>query len=216
MKFRIGLIILFVVCAVVISISKSQILDIDEEFEKVTCGSAVKLTHGPSSYKLHSHAISYGTGSGQQSVTGLSSSDDPDSLWIIKPIVGSTCSRGEAVKCGSLIRLKHIGTGKFLHSHLHVSPLSNQQEVSAFDGLDTGDNWKLMCVNTSAKYWLREQKIKLIHFETSAYLSASKDKVYNNPIHGQIEVAGSSKNDKNTEWIAQEGIYFAEKNSGSL
>ncbi|CAG8662602.1 4676_t:CDS:2 [Acaulospora colombiana] len=105
--------------------------------------------------------------------------------------------------------------GKFLHSHHHKSPLSNQQEVSAFDGLDTGDNWKLICVDTSAKYWLREQKIKLLHVDTSLYLSSNKEMVYNNPINGQIEVAASSRNDKNTEWIAQEGMYFADKNTKS-
>ncbi|CAG8435014.1 7251_t:CDS:2 [Diversispora eburnea] len=171
----------------------------------------VKFTHRVSRYKLHSHSISYGTGSGQQSVTGLSRADDPDSYWIIKAANGASCKRGEPIKCNSIIRLQHISTGKLLHSHHHFSPLSNQQEVSAFDGLDSGDNWELICLNTSTKYWLREQKIKLMHSETYKYLVASKDKVYNNPINGQIEVAASSKSNEDSEWIAQEGIYFAER-----
>lgn len=44
----------------------------------------------------------------------------------------------KAIPCDSIIRLQHAGTNKFLHSHQHRSPLSNQQEISAFDGLDSG------------------------------------------------------------------------------
>ncbi|RIA95980.1 MIR motif-containing protein [Glomus cerebriforme] len=209
-KFKIVFAItIFLVISVMID---SQILEIDEEFEKVTCGSAVKLTHKPSNYKLHSHSIAYGSGSGQQSVTGLPNADDPDSLWIIKGAHDESCSRGEPIKCGTTIRLQHSGTSRLLHSHLHRSPISQQQEVSAFDGLDTGDNWKLICMDKSSIYWLREQKIQLIHKETSKYLSANEEYMYNNPINGQIEVSASKKADQNAEWIAQEGIYFADKN----
>ena len=38
----------------------------------------------------------------------------------------------EPVDCGSLLRLQHLATGKFLHSHSFSSPLSSNQEVSAF------------------------------------------------------------------------------------
>lgn len=40
------------------------------EFPVVTMLSAVQLLHS-SGYRLHSHPISYGSGSGQQSVTAL-------------------------------------------------------------------------------------------------------------------------------------------------
>ncbi|CAG8731310.1 12148_t:CDS:2, partial [Ambispora leptoticha] len=111
-------------------------LEIDEEFASVSCGSAIKLTHEVSSYKLHSHSVSYGTGSGQQSVTGLPNADDPNSLWQIHAALGEQCLRGQTIPCNSIIRLKHVDTGRFLHSHLHQSPLSQQQEVSAYDGQD--------------------------------------------------------------------------------
>ena len=42
------------------------------------------------------------------------------------------CAAGDAIKNGQFIRLKHVGTGKRLHSHLHKSPLSKQQEVNVF------------------------------------------------------------------------------------
>jgi hypothetical protein len=92
----------------------------------VTCGSAIKLTHSPSNYKLHSnrnvaygnniykymhfykksinsiHSLTHlksfflilGSGSGQQSITGITSSDDPESLWIVKASNGEICKRG--------------------------------------------------------------------------------------------------------------------------
>ena len=36
------------------------------------------------------------------------------------------------VKCGGVVRLQHLQTKKFLHSHFFSSPLSHNQEVSAF------------------------------------------------------------------------------------
>jgi hypothetical protein len=59
----------------------------------------------------------------------------------------------EAIKCGSIIRLYHSGTGRYLHSHYHQSPISHQQEVSAFDGLDKG------------KLYLFIKKIKFTHIK---------------------------------------------------
>ena len=38
-----------------------------------------------------------------------------------------------------MIRLQHLNTGRFLHSHLFTSPLSGNQEVSAFGDLSGGD-----------------------------------------------------------------------------
>ncbi len=51
---------------------------------QVTCGSVVKLKHATSEYDLHSHEISYGSGSGQQSVTGYKDTSDAASLWAVK------------------------------------------------------------------------------------------------------------------------------------
>ena len=35
-------------------------------FQHVTCGSVLKLVHTQSNYRLHSHDVKYGSGSGQQ------------------------------------------------------------------------------------------------------------------------------------------------------
>ena len=63
-----------------------ELLAQEAEMEKrVTCGSAIKLTHTATKAKLHSHGIGYGSGSGQQSVTGFPESNDPGgvlaSVW---------------------------------------------------------------------------------------------------------------------------------------
>ncbi|KAI9144961.1 stromal cell-derived factor 2-like protein [Paraphysoderma sedebokerense] len=182
------------------------------EFQAVTCGSIVKLTHA-SGFKLHSHGVNYGGGSMQQSVTGYQHKDDPNSLWIVKPKYGGQCKTGEPVKCGDTIRLLHSGTKKYLHSHLHTSPLSGNQEVSAFieesgDG-NAGDNWKVHC---STSQWRREEKVEFTHGETNKYLSSSQQYTYPNPIPGQLEVCSVSYSNANTKWSAQEGIYFADNN----
>ncbi|KAG0346283.1 hypothetical protein BG004_001991 [Podila humilis] len=183
------------------------------KFQKVTCGSSIKLTHEKTGFKLHSHQIPYGTGSGQQSITAVPSKEDTNSLWIVMAQLGHTCERGEPVPCGSVIRLKHVNTKKFLHSHHHQSPMSGGLEVSAYDGLDSGDNWTLNCLNNNKDaFWIREQPVHLVHLDTGKYLATSARHVYSNPIPGQQEVAAhSSHTAGENKWMAQEGVYFAEK-----
>ena len=102
----------------------------EPDTSKVTCGSTVKLTHANTKAKLHSHEIAYGSGSGQQSVTGFREVNDGNSYWTVKAALGGTCVAGEPLASGATIRLQHVNTRKWLHSHLHQSPLSGNQEVS--------------------------------------------------------------------------------------
>ncbi|KAF8926851.1 Stromal cell-derived factor 2-like protein 1 [Dissophora ornata] len=185
--------------------------EIDEEFQKVTCGSSVKLTHEKSQFKLHSHQIPYGSGSGQQSVTGSPVKDDTNSLWLVMAQLGRTCDRGETVPCGSVVRLKHVNTHKYLHSHHHQSPMSGGLEVSAYEGQDDGDNWAVECLNKKDSFWTRESSVQFRHENTGMYLSSSARHVYSNPIPGQQEVAAHKQHQSDQTWIAQEGVYFAER-----
>lgn len=68
-----------------------------------------------------------GTGSGQQSVTGVASSEDSNSYWSVRGTSDAACSRGTPVKCGQTIRLTHVNTRRNLHSHYFASPLSSNQ-----------------------------------------------------------------------------------------
>merc|ERR1712203_896554 len=89
--------------------------------------------------RLHSHDVKYGSGSGQQSVTGTTQQEDVNSHWLLKgPEYDDLCKRGEPVACGQRIRLEHLTTNRNLHSHHFSSPLTNQQEVSDFGEMGEG------------------------------------------------------------------------------
>jgi len=186
---------------------KQEKQEIPENLSKVTCGSVIKLTHVATNHKLHSHNIPYGSGSGQQSVTCFPDPDDTNSLWIIRGPHGTDCLRGQSFKNKGIIRLEHLNTHKYLHSHLHKSPITKNQEVSAFGEKksgDTGDNWQIECKDT----WNRNEKIRLKHIDTALYLHSSIDAKYTNPIPGQLEVSALAQRNSNTQWAAQEGVYF--------
>ncbi|KAJ3362121.1 Stromal cell-derived factor 2-like protein 1 [Kappamyces sp. JEL0680] len=153
---------------------------LEPEYETVTCGSMVKLANKATTHRLHSHDVKYGSGSGQQSVTAYPRGNDPNSYFRVEK---EGCDRGVA-----------------------VPPLSNQQEVSAYTGSDSGDNWRVGC---KTKYWKREAPVTLEHVDTKKFLTSSTRYAYGNPIQGQHEVAAKSYSGDNELWIAQEGIYFA-------
>ena len=186
--------------------------NLDNEFKHVTCGSAVKLINPYHNVRLHSHEVKYGSGSGQQSVTGVGAQDDINSLWVVKGKTGTPCKRGNPVKCGSTIRLVHQTTKRFLHSHLFQSPLSNNQEVSAFgeNGVgDEGDHWSVIC---TSKYWNRDDKVRFKHTLTKKYLHISGE-TFGRPISGQSEVSAYTYTEPGNEWKAMEGVYIQDSSS---
>ncbi|XP_055638698.1 stromal cell-derived factor 2 isoform X2 [Toxorhynchites rutilus septentrionalis] len=174
----------------------------------VTCGSVLKLLNSDYKVRLHSHDVKYGTGSGQQSVTATEVQEDVNSHWAIKAATGKHCERGEPVKCGDTIRLHHLATNKNLHSHHFQSPLSGNQEISAYgddNGVgDTGDHWMVVCSGDS---WLRDSKVKLRHIDTDAYLSIS-GRTFGRPINGQMEVVGISNPYSGSDWTVAEGLFI--------
>lgn len=54
----------------------------------------MKLLNVNYNVRLHSHDIKYGSGSGQQSVTGINTKEDGDSYWFVKAASGKPCVRG--------------------------------------------------------------------------------------------------------------------------
>lgn len=174
----------------------------------VTCGSVLKLLNIDYKVRLHSHDVKYGTGSGQQSVTGTELSEDVNSHWLVKSATGKNCGRGEPFRCGSIIRLEHLATHKNLHSHRFQSPLSGGQEVSAYgdqDGEgDTGDHWEVVCTSES---WKRDDPVILKHVDTDMYLSAS-GRTFGRPINGQVEIAGVRSMSGAVHWQAAEGLFL--------
>ncbi|XP_069476076.1 stromal cell-derived factor 2-like protein 1 [Ambystoma mexicanum] len=178
-----------------------------ESYEYVTCGSVIKLLNQRHGVRLHSHDVKYGSGSGQQSVTGVEASDDANSYWRIRGRIDGACSRGAPIKCGQAVRLTHVNTGKNLHTHHFSSPLSNNQEVSAFGDDGEGDNldaWTVQCGDT---YWEREEAVRFKHIGTDVFLTITGEQ-YSHPIRGQREVHGMSTPNANNYWKAMEGVFI--------
>ncbi|XP_032934096.1 stromal cell-derived factor 2 [Catharus ustulatus] len=173
----------------------------------VTCGSVVKLLNVRHNVRLHSHDVRYGSGSGQQSVTGVSAADDGNSYWRVRARTAAVCRRGTPVRCGQAIRLTHLGTGRNLHSHRFTSPLSGNQEVSAFGEAGEGDyldDWTVVCSGT---YWVRDDEVRFQHTSTDVFLSVTGEQ-YGRPIHGQKEVHGMAASSQNNYWKVMEGIFM--------
>ncbi len=88
-----------------------------------------------------------------------------NSYWQVS---ADDCERGTPIKCDTIIRILHVTTRRNLHSHDFSSPLSHNQEVSAYgeDGIgDEGDLWRVVCTSRN-DYWLRKDGIRLQHFAT--------------------------------------------------
>lgn len=177
--------------------------------EMVTCTSLIKLQNVQRGVRLHSHEVKYGSGSGQQSVTGVSNGDDVNSYWTI--INGSgkpECARGEEIKCGQIVRLKHLSTNKNLHSHLFTAPITgSHQEVSAFGEAgvgDEGDNWMVMC---SSDVWLKSSPVRLRHVATNKFLTIP-GATFGRPIAGQYEVTAHSSMSDASLWKPVESVMF--------
>ncbi|KAL9996690.1 putative Mir domain superfamily protein [Helianthus debilis subsp. tardiflorus] len=165
--------------------------------------------HERTKFRLHSHNVPYGSGSGQQSVTSFPNVDDANSYWIVRPEADTYVKPGDNIKSGSVIRLQHMRTRKWLHSHLHASPISGNLEVSCFgdDGnSDTGDYWRIEIVG-SGKTWRQDQRIRLLHVDTSGYLH-THDKKFSRIAIGQQEVCGVREKRADNVWLAAEGVYL--------
>lgn len=176
--------------------------------QHVTCGSSFKLQNVQHKVRLHSHEVKYGSGSGQQSVTGVDNKEDVNSHWTLKgPTDKKYCKRGESIECGDNVRFQHLTTGRNLHSHHFSSPLSNAQEVSAFGDDsgkgDTGDVWTIIC---EGDFWNRDSPVQIKHVDTGVFL-ASSGHTFGRPIAGQMEIVGVTMPDSNTKWKAAEGVY---------
>ncbi|KAM9330002.1 stromal cell-derived factor 2-like protein 1 [Gastrophryne carolinensis] len=179
----------------------------DDEIEHVTCGSVIKLLNTRHNVRLHSHDVKYGSGSGQQSVTGVETSDDSNSYWRIRGKGSNDCRRGEPIKCGQIIRLTHVNTGKNLHSHHFSSPLSNNQEVSAFGENGEGDDLDTWAVQCSDTLWEREDTVRFKHVGTNVYLTITGEQ-YSHPIRGQREVHGVPNPSVHNNWKVMEGVFI--------
>ncbi len=102
------------------------------------------------------------------------------------------------------------------------SPISNQQEVSAFgeDGVgDTGDDWTVQPKKSSGsndQYWKVGELVYLKHADTGMYLGSTEQAKFtmnncgrNCPVMNHLEVFGRSSPDSFTYWKSETGIYLS-------
>ncbi|XP_074591851.1 stromal cell-derived factor 2-like protein [Curcuma longa] len=180
-----------------------------QEGVEITYGSVIKLMHEKTKFRLHSHDVPYGSGSGQQSVTGFPNVDDSNSYWVVKSPPDSSAKQGDVIPHGTIIRLQHMKTRKWLHSHLHASPISGNLEVSCYggdDNSDTGDYWRLE-IEGNGETWRQDQRIRLRHVDTGGYLH-SHDKKYTRIAGGQQEVCGIRDKRTDNVWLVAEGVFL--------
>lgn len=169
----------------------------------------VKLKHVATELSLHSHDTKYAhTGSsGQQQVTAYHGSDSND-YWIIKGPNGQpeNYKEGQPISDGDVIRLEHLNTKRNLHSHGGIrSPLSNQQEVTAYgdSGIgDFNDNWRIEIEHgTIRPIWQKKAKIRFIHVDTNHALHSHHGHSSYEYTADQQEVTCFPGRDDNDWWI---------------
>ncbi|CAL9685245.1 unnamed protein product [Knipowitschia caucasica] len=185
------------------------------ELSFVTCGSVIKLLNIKHNVRLHSHDVRYGSGSGQQSVTGVTAIEDSNSYWTVRGPKESLCHRGTPVRCGQIIRLTHVNTGRNLHSHYFASPLSSNQEVSAFGEEGEGDHLDEWSVQCGGSVWGRDEAVRFRHRATDALLSVTGEQ-YGRPIHGQSEVHAMASPSPHSLWKTMEGVYMKPSDSAAF
>ncbi|MCO5603416.1 hypothetical protein L7F22_057566 [Adiantum nelumboides] len=117
--------------------------------------------------------------------------------------------QGATIPHGAVIRLQHMQTRRWLHSHLHQSPITENLEVSCFGAEGESDDGDLWILEIDGKYgvWTRDQRVRFQHIDTGAYLH-SHDKKYARIAGGQQEVCGVRKKTPDNVWIAAEGVYL--------
>jgi dolichyl-phosphate-mannose--protein O-mannosyl transferase len=175
--------------------------------QPVSCEATIRLEHVKTGLHLHSHRINYQhtPSSGQQQITAYGKNMGPpndDDLWVLKPPCAGP------VKSGHLIRLQHLKTKAYLHSHpgFPAPYTKTQQEVTGYGGpgqSDCNDNW-IVEVEGGGD-WTTNKRIRLIHLNTGYALHSHDirlDSKFPGWGHGQQEVTASSGRDEYDWWQA--------------
>ncbi|KAJ2065289.1 hypothetical protein GGI17_000341 [Coemansia sp. S146] len=137
----------------------------------VKIGSIISLKHNMTGRFLHtdrSHSTS--TGSNQQLVFGFRWNPDENDWWQVLPANRDVPVPGSVVSFGTQIRLRHVETGRHLHSHYNYHEgRSGQNEVTAYgDSMrsDENDHWVVEKWGEGAygQTWTQGEVIVLRHY----------------------------------------------------
>ncbi|KAJ2781784.1 hypothetical protein GGI18_003680, partial [Coemansia linderi] len=137
----------------------------------IKIGSIISLKHNMTGRFLHtdrSHSTS--TGSNQQLVFGFRWNSDENDWWQVLPANHDVPVPGSVVAFGTQIRLRHVETGRHLHSHYNYHEgRSGQNEVTAYgDSMrsDENDHWVVEKWGEGAygQTWTQDEVIVLRHY----------------------------------------------------
>lgn len=95
--------------------------------------------------------------------------DDNDSQeWLVLPVEGTDQEMGGEVGFDDEFKLKHVETGRYLHSHPDIpSPSTGQQEVTGFGGDDETDENDIWVLQAFPDYeYPEEDYVSLSHMVT--------------------------------------------------
>ncbi|KAI5959920.1 PMT1 [Candida pseudojiufengensis] len=185
---------------------------------EVGLGSVITLRHiDTQGGYLHSHDHFYPTGSKQQQIT-LYPHLDSNNKWLIEPYNGTIYNDTFVPLInGMKIRLKHINSGRRLHSHDEKPPVSErdwQKECSCYgyEGFsgDANDDWIVEIVqyrtkDPNAKVFVKalDSIFRLRHAMTGNYLFSSEVKLPEWGF-GQQEVTAASQGKRPlTHWYIE-------------
>ncbi len=181
-----------------------------EPSDAVRYGMKIRLRHIGNRGFLRSVAKNYRHPRGsEQQIVGTAPTDDRHTWWIVKPAHGILASPGlgDEVSRGSVIRLEHVTTHRNLHSHTSRSPLTGQQEVTAYGEMgegDANDNWRVeLDDNSGGNLWLRGVPIRLRFSDTNGRLHSH---FHSDPdlTAGMNEVTVYSGSDANDLWQCED------------
>ncbi|CAB16577.1 Dolichyl-phosphate-mannose--protein mannosyltransferase [Schizosaccharomyces pombe] len=161
----------------------------DDQFADVAYGSLVTIRNAiPEHGYLHSSELLYPEGTEQQ-IISLVDEPNQNALWIIEHEHSQDNNRSniELLKDGSVVRLRHVMTGRALHSHEHKPIVSNndwQLEASAYGGFgfegDANDLFRIQILEKKSKHATSNgtvetlnTKFRLIHVFANCELMSS-------------------------------------------
>lgn len=171
----------------------------------VRFGDSIQLMHVATGCYLHSHdrRYSHDGGSGQQQITGYYGFDS-NNYWLVLGPNGQPddYKSREIVRNGDLIRLRHLETGRKLHSHQGIrSPVTSQQEVTGFGDPNSGDkndHWRVEL--KLGGLWYERIHLRLIHVESSHALHSHYGHSDPEQTSGHQEITCYSGRDDNDWW----------------
>lgn len=154
---------------------------------------------------LHSHQHMYPAGSKQQQVTGYHHRDQ-NNVWLVRRSfqVNSTYVDESLVdehkelaplRHGDSIRLEHVSSGRFLHSHAVEPPVSSKDhhfEVSAYGHnpgkfSDLNDNWLILLTDESGTPYPVEEGA-----ERPQITAMSRFRLFHTLVHCSLMTGGKS------------------------